>query len=136
MGGAVEQVVVTIVRFVVVVFYGSSLYVRRSSSSVFDGGVFPEVGENSVFHASGDGHPDSICVIVANAVFKVLLVVFEVVVHFLMERVPVVTPVDVGTDIKVVVLAVKVEVVLYVICKVGEGLIGGAGSGGRVFGNK
>ena len=71
MGGTVEQMVVTVIRFVVVVFYSRSLYVRRSSSYVLNGNVLSEVREDGVLHASGNGHPDSICVFMSNAVFEV-----------------------------------------------------------------
>ena len=136
MGGAVEQVVVVVISFVVVVLNVRSLYVRRSSSCVLNGSVKSKVRKDGVFHAPGDGHPDSIGVLMAYAVFEVVLVVFEVVVHFLVKRVTVVAPVYVGAGIKVVVLAVTGEVVVYIIRKVGESLVGSAGGGGRVFGDE
>ena len=62
--------------------------------------------------------------------------VFEVVLHFLVERVTVVAPVNVGAGIKIIVLAVAVEVIVYIVRKVGECLVSSAGGGGRVFGDK
>ena len=136
MGGAVEQVVVTVIRFVVVMFYGSSLYVRRSSSCVLNGGVLSKMGEDGVLHASRNSHPDSIGVSVVHTLLEVLLMFVQVAIRLLVKRVAIVAPVNVGVGVKVFLLAVFVVVIVYVVRKVGECLVSSASGGGRVFGDK
>ena len=76
------------------------------------------------------------CVPVVYTLFKVVLLLGKVDIYLLMEVVEVVAPVNVGIGVEAFFLAVIVVMILDVVGKVGERLIGGAHGGDGAFGNK
>ena len=76
------------------------------------------------------------CVLVVYTLFEVVLLFGKVGIYLLVEVVKVVAPINVGVGVEAFFLALIVVMILDVVGKVGERLIGGAHGGDGAFGNK